>query len=210
LVGHWPSEKGNDFPSFYLVICIGVIEMADERIATIIKEIKYWKEHKLLPEVQCDFLLALYTQGEEEVISSKKKSKGNFLLYFPMFLLVLMVPFSFLVVYFTQYNFILQLSILLFFIGYGIWVYSHHYKKKSQFVHIALILLLVQILITTDFLTEFLRFNQYVTIVFMILNFACWFVLGRKLRYKYLIVASVLAMVIILFVNFSHLFSFNY
>ncbi|GIO27568.1 hypothetical protein [Ornithinibacillus bavariensis] len=184
--------------------------MADERIATIVKEIKYWKEHKLLPEVQCDFLLALYTQGEEESTLLEKKSKGMLLLYLQIILLVMMVPFSFLVVYFTQYNFILQLSILLLSIGYAIWVYSHNYKKKSQLIHIALILLLVQLFIATVLIANLLKFNQYMIIAITILNFVGWFFLGQKLRNKYLIYTGILAMVITLFVNFSHLFSFNY
>ncbi|MGM0523072.1 MAG: hypothetical protein ACQER2_03360 [Bacillota bacterium] len=37
--------------------------MDQQRKATIIHEIKYWKDNHLLPEHYCDFLLALYTEG---------------------------------------------------------------------------------------------------------------------------------------------------
>ncbi|WP_339250599.1 hypothetical protein NSQ43_12295 [Sporosarcina sp. FSL W8-0480] len=40
--------------------------MSIQRKKTIITEIKYWKENKLLPEHYCDFLITLYTQGEQE------------------------------------------------------------------------------------------------------------------------------------------------
>jgi hypothetical protein len=41
--------------------------MDQQRKATIIHEIKYWKDNHLLPEHYCDFLLALYTEGTGSV-----------------------------------------------------------------------------------------------------------------------------------------------
>ncbi|WP_440898184.1 hypothetical protein ACS127_15190 [Amphibacillus sp. Q70] len=41
--------------------------MNGQRKATIINEIKYWKENRLLPDEYCDYLLALYTEGEENL-----------------------------------------------------------------------------------------------------------------------------------------------
>lgn len=197
------------FLSFYAQICIGVNRLADERISTIVKEIKYWKEHKLLPEVHCDFLLALYTQGEDEPITAPKKSKRNFLFYVQLILLVLMVPFSFLVVYFTQFNFILQLSIQVLFIGYAFWVIHYLRKRNHPFVHISIIVSLVLILIITDFISNHLHLNQYWNVVAFIVNFIGWYLLGHKFHYRYLKVSSIFALAILLFLNFSHLFSFN-
>ncbi|MEN2765963.1 hypothetical protein [Ornithinibacillus xuwenensis] len=181
--------------------------MADDRIATIIKEIQYWKEHKLLPEVQCDFLLALYTQGNGEV--TKRKAPKNSILYIQLFLLVMMVPFSFLVVYFTQFNSILQLGILLAFIGYATWIFLLYNKRKNVYRHLAIIIFLAMILITSDFLSTTVDLNQLFTVLVILLNFVGWYLLGRSLHLKYLKIASVLALIIVLFVNFSHLFSFN-
>jgi hypothetical protein len=41
-------------------------DMNQQRKRIIISEIKYWKQHKLLPAHFCDFLITLYTQGEDE------------------------------------------------------------------------------------------------------------------------------------------------
>ncbi len=41
--------------------------MDQQRKATIIHEIKYWKDNHLLPPHYCDFLLALYTEGTGDV-----------------------------------------------------------------------------------------------------------------------------------------------
>ncbi len=40
-----------------------ITTMDETRKQIIINEIEYWKEHHLLPEQYCDFLLALYTEG---------------------------------------------------------------------------------------------------------------------------------------------------
>ncbi len=178
-------------------------------MATIVKEIKYWKEHKLLPEVQCDFLLALYTQGDDEQSTTSRKRRKNYFFYVQLFLLVLMVPFSFLVVYFTQFHFILQLSILLICIGYGYFVYRACKKRTSPYRHIAIIIPLVLGLMTTDHLTNVFHFNQLFTLIALIMNFVGWYLLSRTLRLKYLLISSYLALIVLLFVNFSHLFSFN-
>jgi len=184
--------------------------MADDRTRIIVKEIKYWKEHKLLPQAQCDFLLALYTKGEEyESSTTIKKKKNTVYQYIQLILLVLLIPFSFLVVYFTQFNSILQLGILVLFISYAFWTFHFFRKKESNYIHISIIVLLFLLLVTTDYLTDMLHINQYVTIVFFVMNFIGWYILSRKLNYRYLMVSSFFAIILILFVNFSHLFSFN-
>ncbi|WP_052400772.1 hypothetical protein [Oceanobacillus jeddahense] len=45
-----------------------------EKNQLIIQEIVKWKENHLLPEEQCDFLLALYTKGGEIKITDKKNT----------------------------------------------------------------------------------------------------------------------------------------
>ncbi|CAM3120583.1 hypothetical protein FITA111629_04735 [Filibacter tadaridae] len=46
--------------------------MNPQRKRIIISEIKYWKQNKLLPGHYCDFLITLYTQGEEENEQAEK------------------------------------------------------------------------------------------------------------------------------------------
>jgi hypothetical protein len=184
--------------------------MADDRTRIIVKEIKYWKEHKLLPQAQCDFLLALYTQGEEDASSTTtKKTKYRVYHFIQLILLVMLIPFSFLVVYFTQFNSILQLGILVLFISYTFGTFIYFQKKENNYIHISIIVLLFLLLIATDYLSDMLHFNQYVTIIFFVMNFIGWYILSRKLNFRYLMVSSFLAIILILFVNFSHLFSFN-
>ncbi|MEI4769518.1 hypothetical protein WAX74_07645 [Psychrobacillus sp. FJAT-51614] len=48
--------------------------MSLQRKQIILNEIAFWKQNKLLPEHYCDFLTALYAQGENAVVEEKEKS----------------------------------------------------------------------------------------------------------------------------------------
>ncbi|ARK29345.1 hypothetical protein [Halalkalibacter krulwichiae] len=43
--------------------------MDKHRKEIIIREIQYWKKSKLLPDHYCDFLLTLYSEGEQYKMS---------------------------------------------------------------------------------------------------------------------------------------------
>ncbi|MFB1080640.1 hypothetical protein [Jeotgalibacillus sp. JSM ZJ347] len=54
--------------------------MDKKRRETIVHEINYWKQNKLLPDAYCDFLMNLYTSGEgefEEAEIRKKSEKSS-------------------------------------------------------------------------------------------------------------------------------------
>jgi hypothetical protein len=48
--------------------------MSLQRKQIIVNEITFWKQNKLLPEHYCDFLIALYAQGESTEIEEKESS----------------------------------------------------------------------------------------------------------------------------------------
>ncbi|GIO19782.1 hypothetical protein J18TS1_28820 [Oceanobacillus oncorhynchi subsp. incaldanensis] len=103
-----------------------------EKNQLIIQEILKWKENRLLPEEQCDFLLALYTKGGEIEITNKNK---NWLstwkkLHFTMMLMILVS------VIFLDYYYQLAGSVgagilcFVFFINILIW--SRNGKNASR------------------------------------------------------------------------------
>ncbi|HWL22971.1 MAG TPA: hypothetical protein VNR38_04355 [Ureibacillus sp.] len=49
--------------------------MANPRKQIILNEILFWKQNKLLPEHYCDFLMTLYTEGNDEDIEGKNSYK---------------------------------------------------------------------------------------------------------------------------------------
>lgn len=54
-----------------------VLLVDEQRKITIINEIRYWKDNHLLPEHYCDFLMALYTEGEQDKADALSKSEGT-------------------------------------------------------------------------------------------------------------------------------------
>lgn len=53
--------------------------MANQRKQIILNEITFWKQNKLLPAHYCDFLMTLYTEGEQSEIEERKQAKGSLL-----------------------------------------------------------------------------------------------------------------------------------
>ncbi|MGY0692897.1 hypothetical protein ACW2QC_08910 [Virgibacillus sp. FSP13] len=172
--------------------------MAEERIATIIKEINYWKRHKLLPEMYCDFLLALYSNGE--AISEPSTAKGrpslklSFLVQFVIQLLL--IPFSFVVIYFTEFHPILQLCILILFMGSSFWQYYYYKKEDKRLSRLSLVVFLLLLLLTTVFLSNLYVHHQGLTNGLIIAQFFGWLLLGLKNQMKYINIAGVVGIVL--------------
>lgn len=174
------------------------MEKDDDRIFTIINEIEYWKKHKLLPNEYCDYLLALYTKGEGNDAAPLKHRK--FLEFVHAVLILLLLPFSFTVIYFTQFHWLLQLSILIIFLGYSIYVYFFFREKKDNiFYHITLVALLFLLLLTTIQITTVLHVNMQAANVVIILNFLLWYIIGKKKQLKYLMIISIFSLFFIVF-----------
>ncbi|RDW21780.1 hypothetical protein [Oceanobacillus chungangensis] len=170
--------------------------MADnDRFTVIINEIKYWKTHKLLPNEQCDFLLALYTNGdnrmEKQESVTSKESKTNLILNLQLCLLILLLPFSFLVLYFTKFHPGLQLGILILFLSYTFWSYGYHKQTNVWIMHLALMkALFIILLLTVSLCNQLMDSGSMLHTVVIPLNFVSWFIIGRKLRIRYLMITS--------------------
>lgn len=171
--------------------------MADDRKAIIIKEINYWKEHKLLPRMYCDFLLALYTQGEErnEEAITGNTNKRILLYVFPLILQAVMVPFAFVVIYFTEFAAVLQMALLLIFSAYSLWLAVYLKKSSGFFPHTSLCLCLLLILLTAVFAVSLVSTNIWVTLLIILLNFLAWIGLSYKKDVKYLRILAGLGIV---------------
>ncbi|MFT8320359.1 MAG: hypothetical protein ABF649_05575 [Bacillus sp. (in: firmicutes)] len=166
--------------------------MDDNRKKVIIKEIVYWKENRMLPEHYCDYLLSLYTEGNQPIQEGTKKAKHK---YSGLFLLF--IPATIVLLYFTELSFILQIAISLIFLTFciaGIYFYRH----KNSAVDIpaavaALIVLLASVYVIFYFFSH--NFN-YVSIVLCI-NCVIWFVFGKKYKLLYFTISSIIGFVII-------------
>ncbi|WP_099158530.1 hypothetical protein [Virgibacillus ndiopensis] len=171
--------------------------MAEERIATIVKEINYWKQHKLLPDMYCDYLLALYTNGtgvsENDALVEKRKIKISLIIQ--IILQFLLVPFSFLVIYFTEFHPIMQLSILFLFVGSSYWQYRSFKLADNILFHLSLIIFLLLILLTSVFISQVLTSVQWLTAMIILLHFIGWVAWSKQKRLLYLRVIGIIGII---------------
>jgi len=167
--------------------------MNEKRRDIIVREIEYWKRSRLLPEHYCDYLLALYTEGEVPSSAPSRKRRA------PAFLLLLfclLLPAGVLVIYFTEFSFVLQMLLLAFFVGIcliGIWRW-----RKEALVHLPLIsgaflLFLAMVRMSDYYFPE----SKLVLSVVVFSNCFLWIVVGMRFRFLYLTISGGLGLLLL-------------
>ena len=164
--------------------------MQDSRKQIIVNEIHYWKENRLIPEQYCDFLLALYTEGnvQEKTDKSSKKTVLFFLL---------LIPSAIFLFYFTELSLILQMVLAFIFVLVGIYC-TYYLAKKGLIFQIplictAFIILFVSVEITLTYTSD------HIFILYMVLGANCllWLVTGIKLKQLYLSISGVAGLLLL-------------
>ena len=85
--------------------------MDKQRRDIIINEIRYWQKSKLLPEQQCHFLLALYSEGEDTL--PDKDRKPMIRMIFWLLLTQLSFLISVFILYFTDIVSVMQMALVI-------------------------------------------------------------------------------------------------
>ncbi|MDQ0156352.1 hypothetical protein [Robertmurraya andreesenii] len=169
--------------------------MDNNRKKIIVNEIQYWKENRLLPEQYCNYLLALYTEGnqpEESTKKSKQRSSKK------VQVLLLLIPIFVFLLYFTELSFDLQIALKGLLMLIGIFITYYFFKKGIQFqvslVISALMLLLLSVEITTHF------YPGVLMPLYLVLfgNCGLWLLTGKKLKLLYFLISGYLGMVVLL------------
>lgn len=115
--------------------------MNPQRKEIILQEIKYWKKNRLLPEQYCNYLLALYSEGQQLDKSDKNSSLNKVslgLLLIPVSLFVI-----YLITYFTEMSLALQITLKTFLLV-GLCVLTlFSYRKNVIFNTVSLVLSLL-------------------------------------------------------------------
>lgn len=140
----------------------------------------------MLPEHYCDFLIALYTEGEALEDTRKKSASLKGIERFQIILLFLILPFSFVVIYFTEIETFLQLIILLLLLSYSVWVCFYFKGARSFYFHAALVISLFLLLLTSITAAEAWFYHPSATASVIVLNFLIWTGIGSYFRFNYL------------------------
>ena len=173
--------------------------MDENRRKIIIEEIRYWKEHHLLPEKYSNFLLALYTEGsvniEDEAPKKPKKERlPYYLLWYVVNTLLLFAPLSFFVL---EDAIIIELTIgmVSIFIGFLFHLMFKKHAKLSPSYSILILAMLI-FLITINIADEYLS-NDWIIYGWTIFNSLVWLLIGRIRNYTSLQISGITVFVII-------------
>lgn len=79
--------------------------MNNSRKQIIVNELLYGKKSRLLPDQYCDYLLALYTEGNQP--KETRKEKKGMVLQLMNLIFLLLIPISVFFIYFTELSIIL-------------------------------------------------------------------------------------------------------
>jgi hypothetical protein len=170
--------------------------MSDNRKEIIVKEIRYWKETKLLPEQYCNFLLALYTEGEQinGTKVGKRSIKRKYLLaYTPL----LLVPFG-IFIYFTELSFFLQMTLYALLLLFGFGASFYFFRKATDFIVPMISTALIALLCSVDLATYLFPNNHVSLYVIITLNCLVWFIIGKKAKLLYFCISSILGLLLLI------------
>ncbi len=168
--------------------------MNKQRKQTIVEELEYWKKNRMLPEQYCDYLLALYTEGEGVQQLERRKKKIFSTLY--ACLILLLIPITFLVIYFTEMPVHLQMVLVTFFILVSFFGYFT-FRREHFLIHIPVIVSALLILILSIKLLETNTSQLPATFIIITFQAMIWFVMGYLKKWYYLNIASIITMLLL-------------
>ena len=168
--------------------------MNQERKEIIIKEIKYWKQTRLLPEQYCNFLLTLYSEGEEEHIKVEEESrsilnvKSMLTFFFVQFLLLFIVV----VIYFTDFPFLLQMAsgLLSGFLILKIAKKSRNQLPQLAYVYFLMVAIIV-LLLLAQVVEQILPGHRIAMFFVVLLNCLAWLFIGFKMGLKSFLIGGI-------------------
>lgn len=178
--------------------------MNAQRRKIIISEIKYWRQHKLLPEHYCDFLITLYAQGEQGVEEEKettdpifvKERKRKHRAATSLILLALGVVA--LLLLFTSYPMI-PAVIGLLAIGFFIAIPTFKMVKHPEIIPLYYVCAAF-IMLSLSFKLWFMYFPEHPLLLIGLLALNCllWLYAGRMLRQLYFTISGALGLLLII------------
>ncbi|WP_368652100.1 hypothetical protein AB4Y30_10055 [Ornithinibacillus sp. 4-3] len=174
--------------------------MAENRHKIIIQEIEHWKKNKLLPVEYCDYLLALYTQGEG---SNSEQKQGNILLFIYITILLLLLPLSFLFTAVFPISLLIKLSVLTSIFILSVILYISFFRNKEGILqYFSLIISFMLSLFILTFISQELQVDELLITMLFIITFMGWLSFSMAKKYKILSFISLLG---ILFTVFNRL-----
>jgi hypothetical protein len=179
--------------------------LKDQRKSIIVNEIRFWKQNQMLPEHYCDFLLALYEQGEHSKKTQKTKNSilsregSKFILWQIVLLITTIAALLFITFSSTLWvPLILSLVMIAILIGATYYFSTKMMKAPLLYVLLALILLGLSMKIWLLYFKE----QPIVLIVIMMIHCVLWIIAGKFLKQVYFVISGITGILIALYYLF--------
>lgn len=178
--------------------------MANAKKKIILNEILFWKQNNLLPDQYCDFLMTLYTEGNEtdfgeeigpkkSIIAQEKRSKRIVLTLIPIVTIMLLS------VLFMVSTLTWLVAIVVGIFALLLMIFAYRFAKKKELLapifHIASALLLFGICVKVS--TQYFSGNQVVLYILLITNCFLWLFTGFKFKLMYFAVSGVIGLIVL-------------
>lgn len=165
--------------------------MDQMRKEVIIEEINFWKNHKMLPETYCDFLLTLYSggEGQPDIDTSKPKSHNN---VFICLFFGILIGCNLVLNYFTHFSFAMQMTAAV--ISVILLAAFCFYTNNRTFLQIGLLIGALLFVLSTVQAAEYFHLGNVSLFTMLLVNCALWLIIGKKFRLSYFWVAGFLGL----------------
>ena len=165
-------------------------------------EITFWKKNKLLPEHYCDFLMTLYSEGNNEqqgtgnvkkaILKVEKRKKRSIAVFFPIVaVLITLLLFT------IQYEWVVIATAAIFAISClaGSIYFAHKNKLLATMLQLATALSLLGV--TLKVCTTYFAGNNEILYVLLLLNCILWLLSGVIMKIIYFTISGVLGIIVI-------------
>lgn len=178
--------------------------MANQRKQIIINEITFWKQNKLLPEHYCDFLMTLYTEGNQEdekkvgnarqSVKGQENRKGRWM--FIVFPLLAVVLFALLFTLDSVWLTVIPATIL----AIGTFIAAFYFAKKNGLLTSILYIsgALVLFGLSVKLCLTYAQGNNLALYGVLIGNSLFWLLSGLKLKLIYFTISGALGIAAII------------
>ena len=170
--------------------------MNENRKKIIINEILTWRKNKMLPEHYCDFLLALYTEGNQPLKIKEQKAKRFF--WKNHYLFLLLIPIMMFLIHFTELPINLQMAFSLIFVLSGI-LFTFYYLRKGILLQIPFIAsALILLLSSVEYISKLYPENPKILYFNLVFNCLLWLLSGWKFKLLSFIISGALGLVLLI------------
>ena len=177
--------------------------MPNNKKTIILNEVLFWKQNKLLPEHYCDFLMTLYSEGNETEteINHKKAVKAKeqrLKIILGISLSVLALILITLLLLMTNYVWIVML--LAGIAACGMIISTYRLAKKNALITPILQVIAALLILALSVKGSLTYFANQLIVLYLLLLVNCimWLVTGIRLKLMYFTLSGVLGLLILI------------